>query len=89
MAHKSRATYEKTRRERLKRQRRMEKQARKLEVKEQNSRRVETEVESDEDPDIAGIVPGPQPLPPELGGPPAASSEPRDSEEEGGGDEAA
>jgi hypothetical protein len=65
----------------------MEKQARKLEAKEQNSRRMETEAESEEDPDIAGIVPGPQPLPPELGGPPAEPPEPRGSEEEKNRDE--
>ena len=42
-------------------ERRQEKEARRLQRKEEKSSR--TRPEGGEDPDIAGIVPGPQPLP--------------------------
>jgi len=48
-------------------QRRKDKDARRLEAKE---RRANASPKTGEDPDIAGIVPGPQPLPPEFGPPP-------------------
>jgi hypothetical protein len=42
-------------------EKRQEKQARRVQRKEERANRPRTEGE--EDPDIAGIVPGPQPLP--------------------------
>lgn len=48
-------------------QKQLDKDARRADVKE---RRSQGGGRSDgEDPDLAGIVPGPQPLPPEFGGP--------------------
>jgi hypothetical protein len=58
-------------------QKREKEKARVQKALEKGARRAETKVrrsqgggrEGDEDPDLAGIVPGPQPLPPEFGGP--------------------
>ncbi len=61
MAHKSRATFQKHEREREKQQKKRDKESRRLEAK-----RVKSEsilLDGNEDPDIAGIKPGPQPLP--------------------------
>jgi hypothetical protein len=60
MAHKSRPSYQKSNREKAKRQKRQEKLARRLEARD---RGAETKLSATrgEDPDIAGIVPGPQP----------------------------
>jgi hypothetical protein len=59
MTHKSRPTYGKRAREKAKRQKRQEKLARKLEARDRRAERASTPDE--EDPDIAGIRPGPQP----------------------------
>jgi len=58
---KSRPTQNKRARERARQEKQQHKQARRLEAK---SRKAQTPSgESGEDPDIAGIVPGPQPSP--------------------------
>lgn len=43
---------------------RQEKQREKIAVKQERRKDKPTRAEGGEDPDIAGIVPGPQPLPP-------------------------
>ncbi len=61
MAQKSKTTFQKQEREREKQQKKRDKDSRRLEAK-----RVKSEsppFEGNEDPDIAGIKPGPQPLP--------------------------
>ena len=64
MASKSRPTQLKRQRERAQAERRTMKVQRRQEAK---ARRAATpQRQGDEDPDIAGIVPGPQPLPPEF-----------------------
>ena len=55
---KSRPTQNKRARERARQEKQQQKTARRLEVKNRPARR-----EGEEDPDIAGIVPGPQPSP--------------------------
>lgn len=62
MAGKSRATFAKRQREIARQERAREKAAKRVERKET---RVKLDRTSD-DPDIAGIVPGPQPLPYDL-----------------------
>jgi len=58
---------QKREKEKARAQNRLDKDARKADAKE---RRAQGRDHADgEDPDIAGIKPGPQPLPPELGGP--------------------
>ena len=67
MAQKSRPTFKKRQREMARQQRQQDKMAQRLERK---SRPALGEATSgDEDPDIAGIRPGPQPLPQEWFGP--------------------
>ena len=58
---KSRPTQNKRARERARQEKQQQKAARRLETK--NHRPVRPAGENGEDPDIAGIVPGPQPLP--------------------------
>ena len=61
MAKRSRPTFQKREKEKDRQQRQKEKEARRLETKERKASagpRIEGE-----DPDIAGIRPGPQPLP--------------------------
>jgi len=61
MAQRSRATFQKREREKEKQQKQRDKEARRTEI-----RKVKAEREPGdgfEDPDIAGIKPGPQPLP--------------------------
>jgi hypothetical protein len=61
MAKKSKQTFQKREKEKARVQKRMDKEARRLE-----SKALKANVRSvtgDEDPDIAGIRPGPQPLP--------------------------
>lgn len=68
MAQKSRPTFKKRQREMARQQRQQDKMAQRLEKK----ARPDLEGEptgGDEDPDIAGIRPGPQPLPQEWLGP--------------------
>jgi len=55
----------KRRKEQERRQKQEQKQARRAQRAEEAKNRPT--LETDEDPDIAGIVPGPQPLPDELG----------------------
>ncbi len=66
---KGRPSVEKRRKERARQERKLDKAARRAERKNQRSEPGDRS-EADADPDIAGIVPGPQPLPPEFGVPP-------------------
>ena len=61
MAQKSKTTLQKQAREKQKKQKQQDKEARRLEAKQAKAERAPTN--SSEDPDIAGIKPGPQPLP--------------------------
>ena len=61
MAHRSRDTFQKREREKDRQQKQKDKEARRLEAKKARAERGL--INSDEDPDIAGIKPGPQPLP--------------------------
>jgi hypothetical protein len=61
MAKKSKQTFQKREKEKARVQKRKDKEARRLESKALKSNI--TAVIGDEDPDIAGIRPGPQPLP--------------------------
>jgi hypothetical protein len=63
MANKGRATFAKRQKEIARQERAREKAAKRLERKET---KVKLERTTDVDPDIAGIVPGPQPLPYDL-----------------------
>ena len=61
MAKKTKATFEKRQKEKARQQRQKDKEAQRLENRERRANagpRLEGE-----DPDLAGIVPGPQPLP--------------------------
>jgi hypothetical protein len=61
VAKKSKATFQKMEKEKARQQKQREKEARRVEAK-----NLKTGAEAnitDEDPDIAGIRPGPQPLP--------------------------
>ncbi|MBI3304137.1 MAG: hypothetical protein HYZ72_18900 [Deltaproteobacteria bacterium] len=62
MANKARATFQKRQKERARQQKQRDKAARRLEAKQH---KVQTAPRSAgaEDPDIAGMRPGPQPLP--------------------------
>lgn len=65
MAKKSKLTFQKRARE-LERQRKREaKESRRLEAKDRKAKAKSGP--GDEDPDIAGIIPGPQPLPEQWG----------------------
>ena len=57
---KPRTTFTKRQRERAKHEKRDEKARR---LAQRRAERPDRVIDSDEDPDIAGIVPGPQPLP--------------------------
>lgn len=63
MGKNSRPSFQKRAKEKARQDRRKEKDARRLESKE---RRANASPKTGEDPDIAGIVPGPQPLPPQF-----------------------
>jgi hypothetical protein len=63
MANKGRATFAKRQKEIARQERAREKAAKRIERKET---RVKLERSAEVDPDIAGIVPGPQPLPYDL-----------------------
>ena len=65
MAKKSRQTFLKRAKEKTRQDRKSEKEARKAEARERKAN-LPPRAEGDEDPDIAGIVPGPQPLPPQF-----------------------
>ena len=61
MAKRSRPTFQKREKERARVQKQKDKETRRLEAKERKASL--TTASEDEDPDIAGIRPGPQPLP--------------------------
>ena len=61
LAKRSRPTFQKREKEKARQQRQKEKEARRLEAKER--RATAAPRTGEEDPDIAGIRPGPQPLP--------------------------
>ncbi|HJQ23098.1 MAG TPA: hypothetical protein VKA60_04220 [Blastocatellia bacterium] len=61
MAKKSRPTFQKREKEKARLQKQKDKESRRLESKER--KRNGTAIDGGEDPDIAGIRPGPQPLP--------------------------
>jgi hypothetical protein len=61
MAQRSKTTFQKQEREKEKKQKQRDKEARRLEVRKAKAERIPSN--SLEDPDIAGIKPGPQPLP--------------------------
>ncbi|MHC1742039.1 MAG: hypothetical protein AB9873_03290 [Syntrophobacteraceae bacterium] len=61
MAQRSKATFQKREREKALQQKQKDKDVKRLEAKERKANR-EPRVDGD-DPDIAGIKPGPQPLP--------------------------
>ena len=63
MANKGRATFAKRQKEIARQERAREKAAKRVERKET---RVKLDRSAEVDPDIAGIVPGPQPLPYDL-----------------------
>jgi hypothetical protein len=63
MGKNSRPSFQKRAKEKVRQERRKDKDARRLETKE---RRAQALPRTGEDPDIAGIIPGPQPLPPEF-----------------------
>ena len=62
---KSGTSIQKREKEKARVQNRLDKEARKADAKERRAKG--RDVVGGEDPDIAGIVPGPQPLPPEFG----------------------
>ena len=64
MAKKSRQTFLKRSKEKARQERKQDKSARRAEAKERKASLPPRE--DGEDPDIAGIVPGPQPLPPQF-----------------------
>lgn len=68
MAKSSRPTIQKRQKEKARQERKREKEARRLEAKERKANAPQRD--DGEDPDIAGIVPGPQPLPPQFDVPP-------------------
>jgi hypothetical protein len=67
MASNSHATFQKRQKERARQQKQQDKAARRLENK-QNKTQNGPRDPGTVDPDIAGIVPGPQPLPEQWGG---------------------
>ena len=66
MGSNSRPSHKKREKEKARHERQKEKSARRLEAKE---RKASAPARSGEDPDIAGIVPGPQSLPSEFDAP--------------------
>jgi hypothetical protein len=83
MANKSRATFAKRQREIARQERAREKAQKRVARKEG---RIKQERAGNDDPDIAGIVPGPQPLPYDLLPDDLSVEEPEEEEEtsEGG-----
>ncbi len=61
MAQKSRATFQKREKEKARQRKQQDKEVRRVEAKQRKA--SATPRTGDEDPDIAGIRPGPQPLP--------------------------
>jgi len=62
MANKARPTFQKRQKERARQQKQRDKAVRRVEAKHQKAQ-AGPRSENGEDPDIAGILPGPQPLP--------------------------
>jgi hypothetical protein len=62
MPNKARPTFQKRAKERARQQKQRDKAVRRLEAKHEKAQAAPRR-EGDEDPDIAGIRPGPQPLP--------------------------
>jgi len=73
MAKTSRPTAQKRAKERARQEKQQQKQARRLQSKEHKASSALRGEE--EDPDIAGIRPGPQPLPPDWGAIPGSEEE--------------
>jgi hypothetical protein len=65
LAKKTRQTFLKRAKEKTRQERQNEKEARRAEARERKAS-IPARGEEEEDPDIAGIVPGPQPLPPQF-----------------------
>jgi hypothetical protein len=63
MANRTKVTQQKRARERAKQERMQEKNRRREEAKTRKANDPQAPASGDEDPDIAGIVPGPQPRP--------------------------
>jgi len=63
MANRTKVTQQKRARERAKQERMQEKSRRREEVKTRKANEPAVPGSGDEDPDIAGIIPGPQPSP--------------------------
>jgi hypothetical protein len=63
MANRTKVTQQKRARERAKQERMQEKTRRREEAKSRKANEPQLAGSSDEDPDIAGIIPGPQPSP--------------------------
>jgi len=61
MAQRSKASFQKREREKAQQQKQRDKEARRLEAKQRKANREPAF--SQEDPDLAGMKPGPQPLP--------------------------
>jgi hypothetical protein len=61
MAQRSKSTFQKLEKEKARQQKRKEKEARRIDAKQRKANR-DTGIDG-EDPDLAGIKPGPQPLP--------------------------
>ena len=66
MARNSHATFQKRQKERARQQKQQDKAARRLEIKQNKAQNGPRDLGA-EDPDIAGIRPGPQPLPEQWG----------------------
>ena len=65
MARQSRPTFQKRLKEKARMERAREKQQRRFEAKDRKAQDAELRANLDMDPDIAGIKPGPQPVPEE------------------------
>lgn len=66
MASNTHATFQKRQKERARQQKQRDKVARRLEAKQRKAQNAPRGA-GEEDPDIAGILPGPQPLPEQWG----------------------
>jgi len=82
MAKKSRTTFKKRQKEMARQQRRRDKESRRQERKEEKATEIAPPAPEGEDPHIAGIRPGPQPLPEEWNYVPGRPSRDRPPEDE-------
>ena len=85
MGNRGRVTFAKRQREIARQERAREKSAKRVERK---TTRVKLDRHASDDPDIAGIVPGPQPLPYELTEADLAAAEQANAQDEEKGDDA-